>query len=560
MGGTGTRPEAGGEAEAARPSVKCAAPTAAATLPAAENVGGQAKPPHKQSPWPPILFATACVLYGAVVASHWSMGYIDFGDGNYLYISRRLAQGAVLYRDVLAPQPPLHLVTGWLLAKLSALAGAPMLIVVRAFSLLLHLAMACLAARLGGECARLAGRTDWARRCGAWAGTVYLMLPIGFWWSLGYQSEPLELIFLYGALLLILRHDGARSAFAAGIAAALATLTNMTAAPYALFFLVYLAVRERRRALPCLIGLAGLWLAVTAVMELTTGAYLENVIFNQVGSFPRREFLPTGENLLTYAWRKVLSEGTDVLNLEGGFVVLALLGLAELCSHGRRNGRTELLAWSCLAFMLSIVYVSKGGTMDYIFTIGEPAVAVLAALVLADVTARRECFRAVPLRRHTGLLAWGAALGAMGVAVWGPGAGFIVRTLGQKTYELDEYRTQQVVDLIRQNTRPGDMVLTPPFYAFLADRKIVEDYSEIFLWTLKYYNEKQDGVRGRGIETVERIAQALEKKAVRFVALDMDQTARIPEIRSAIERNYRPLRQNEFRTLNTRLMFYVPRE
>jgi len=210
--------------------------------------------------------------------------------------------------------------------------------------------------------------------------------------------------------------------------------------------------------------------------------------------------------------------------------------------------------------MLSIVYVSKGGTMDYIFTIGEPAVAVLAGLVLADLTARLECFRAVPLRRHTGLLAWGAALGAMGVAVWGPGAGFIMRTLGQQTYELDEYRTLQVVDLIRQNTRPDDLVLTPPFYAFLADRKIVEDYSEIFLWTLKYYNEKQDGVRGRGIETVERIAQALEKKAVRFVALDMDQTARIPEIRSAIERNYQPLRQNEFRTLNTRLMFYVPRE
>jgi hypothetical protein len=156
------------------------------------------------------------------------------------------------------------------------------------------------------------------------------------------------------------------------------------------------------------------------------------------------------------------------------------------------------------------------------------------------------------------LLRW-LVVGVIGVVVIGPGLGFVWRTLRQETYELDAYRTRHVVELMRQHAKENDVVLAPPFYAFLAKRRIIEDYSEIFLWTLKYYNEKQDGVRGRGVVTVEKIAAALRAKKVAFVALDLDQTGKLPEIRSAIEDCYQPLRQKEFRTLNTRLMFYIPR-
>ena len=101
--------------------------------------------------------------------------------------------------------------------------------------------------------------------------------------------------------------------------------------------------------------------------------------------------------------------------------------------------------------------------------------------------------------------------------------------------------------------------MSPPYYAFLAQRRIAEDYSEIFLWSLKYHNEKLDGIRGRGVETVERIARLLNEKKIAFVVLDLDQTGRIPEIREALDRNYIPVRQDELRTLNTRLMFYEPK-
>ncbi len=500
------------------------------------------------------------VIYAGVVALHWNTGYIDFGDGNYLYISQRLAEGATLYRDILAPQPPLHLLLGMILAKAAGVLGLPTLFVVRAASLVLHVLMAWLSSALGAVTWRLSGERGSPSLAGALAGTIYLLFPLGFWWSQGYQSEPLEIIFLYGALWLLLSGNGLWSAALAGAGAALAALTNMTAAPYALFFLLYLAVRERRRALAYGATLVGLWGSVTVAMELATGAYLENVILNQVGSFPRKEFLPPGENVLTYAWRKILSEGRDVLALEGGWIVLALVGVAIFCRKARCVAKGELATWSALALMLSIVYVSKGGTMDYIFTIGEPAVAAFAALSVVWVLERAPTNRLSLSWSNTLPLAFGAALACLAIVVVAPGLGHISRTLWQETYELDEYRTRQVVDLIRQHSRDGEEILAPPFYAFLAGRKIVEDYSEIFLWTLKYFNERQDRVRGRGVATVERIAQALEEKRVAFVALDLDQTGRIPEIRSALERHYEPLRSKEFRTLNTRLMFYKPRE
>ncbi len=505
------------------------------------------------------LLSLAALAYAVLVVSHWSDAYVDFGDGNYLYISWRLSEGATLYKDLLAPQPPMHFLFGWLLAKFATLTHLPMLYVFRSFSVLLHLCMACLAAILACKVATLTGRDSRRGTIGALAGFVYLFLPIGFWWSLGYQSEPLEIVFLYGALLALLAGQRSRSAVAAGILAAAASLTNMTAAPYALFFLLYLVVRERQRALPYLVALILVWGGCTLILELKTGAYLENVIFNQVGSFPRKEFLPAGENVLTYAWRKILNEGRDVLALEGGFIILALVGLVHTVRAGRHSPRLELFVWSALALMASIVYVSKGGTMDYIFTIGEPAVAILTAIAVADLVSDNSSAQRLPWHKNTLPLAYLVTAVALIVVVWAPAIGFVARTLRQETFELDAYKTRQVVELMRQHTTEHDAVLAPPFYAFLAQRRIIADYSEIFLWTLKYYNEKQDKQRGRGVTSVEKIASALRARSIAFVALDLDQTGRIPEIKTAIDEHYRPLRQSEFRTLNTRLMFYVPR-
>lgn len=501
------------------------------------------------------------VACAAMVIFNWNHGYIDFGDGNYLYISWRLASGAVLYRDILAPQPPLHLMTGALLAKTGQAFGDP-LYAFRAFSVILHLATALLVF--------LAGRNVWRNNsdpgatgpnaAGLVAAAIYLILPLGFWWSLGYQSEPLEIVLLLISFLLFLTWK--RSALvAAGLFTGAAVLTNMTAAPFAVFSLVYLLIRKPGLVLWYVLPLLFLCGLTAAGFELWTGAYLENVFFNQVGSFPRKEFLPKGENVLTYAIGKIRREGGDVLSLEGGFIFLALIGSAILTRYAT-NAVREYAVWFSLVCMGSIIYVSKGGTEDYIFTLGEPYAAILAGC--AVVFLARLAYP--PMRADSpgrlGDISWFAASAAL-IALLAismiPGLLHSKATLQQRTYELDEYRTNQVVELIRQNSKADQAILAPPFYAFLAQRKIAQDYSELFLWSIKYYNERQDKTEGAGVKTALKIADMLRHKEIAFVALDTAQTGKIPEIRAAIDANYRLLRNTEFRTLNTSLQFYVPK-
>ncbi|MCX7717027.1 MAG: hypothetical protein N2111_01310 [Candidatus Sumerlaeaceae bacterium] len=500
--------------------------------------------------------------YAALVAAHWNPGHLDFGDGNYMYISWRAAQGAMVYRDILAPQPPVHFLIGEVLARAGHLLPHP-LYAFRAYSVLLHVAtmMVVYAAAL-----RTAGGASPAARCamrpvGVAAAAIYLLLPLGFWWTLGYQSEPTEMLFMTLAFLLMTRWTLAAAA-GAGVLMALAVLTNMTAAPYALFFVAGLALRRPRQlaayGAPLALLVGGAWV----FFEWRTGAFIENVVANQVGSFPRPEFLPPGQTLLDYAVGKIVREGGDVLALEGGYIVLALLGLLRYTRRGPREVR-EYAALFAAAALMSILYVAKGGTVDYIFTIGEPWVATFSGYMLVHFWRKHMTGgRAQWLPGGadlTALARWLATAMAL-LTVMGPGLLHSWNTLRQGSYELDEYRTMEVVRIMQRHCPPDGLVLSPPHYAFIAQRRIALDYSELLLWTLKYFNERQDGQRGRGVETVERLAGMLDRREIAFVALDLAQTGRIPEIRAAIERQYRPLRAEEFRTLNTRLQFYVPRQ
>ena len=220
----------------------------------------------------------------------------------------------------------------------------------------------------------------------------------------------------------------------------------------------------------------------------------------------------------------------------------------------------EFTAWYAFFAMCSIIYVSKGGTMDYIVTIGEPFAAIFGGYFLFHFCRKhlRNFWRGSSW--HDLSIAGGACAAVMlAVALLGPGISYSWLTVRQLTYELDEYQTMKIVEMIQKNTKPDSLILAPPHYAFIAQRRIAEDYSELFLWSLKYQNERQDKQRERGVQTVERIEALLKAKKIAFIALDLNQTARIPEIRTAIDANYTPLRDTEFKTLNTRLQFYIPK-
>ncbi len=503
-----------------------------------------------------VLLFAAGLLYAVLVPAHWSQAYIDLGDGNYLYISWRTSQGLVLYRDIMAPQPPLHLVTGNILVRFAQLTGLPELYMFRGFSYLLHLVNFLIIYLLG---LRLFRRVDAA----VLSAIIYLFIPIGFWWSLGYQSEPTEILFL---LLTIYFFLGEKpwSLVLAAIVSTHAVFTNMTAAPYVAFIALYAVVRRRSVWYYYVVPLIALTALAAAVAELLTGAYLDNVIFNQVGTFPHKEI--GGETAIQYALRKIPAEARDVFVREGVLIVLGVLGLWAYLRHGEHRHK-ECIAWFAFFSWCSIIFVAKGGTMDYIFTLGEPYVALFAGFFIAwffDRVKRVSPYSTATQKKYrhdsTPVVRFIVMVLFIVLLVWMP-AEFISATLKQHTFEMPARDVKKVTYYIEKYTEPGDTILSPPYFAFLTHRKLIEEYSELYIWYIKYLNERVlEKTPGEGVRKVESITAAIEDHRLPLIILNTRVTGRIPEIKKAIDEYYKPAIEKPFQTLNTTLELYIPKK
>lgn len=551
------------------------------------------------------LFA---LLYVAVVVPHLSVAYLDFGDGNYLYISRRLAEGIVLYRDVLAPQPPCHLLVGSLLIRAGGVLGQSVeaqLYVVRAFSLLLHLATMLIVWAIARRLFRRAGTA-------LWAAALYMIIPVGFWWTLGYESEPLEMFFLLLSFLLVIRWER-RSLAAAGLLAATAISTNMTALPYVGWIALFLLWHDRQRAAWYIVPALALAVTVVAVGEwLSGGHYLENVFLNQVGTFPHPALMSdlppdapfrTLRTILGYALRKVAREGTDVLALDGIFISAAIVGLLLYLAKGAacrapiddRENKSKLkselqagsvstwpvfhrsfVGWYAFWSFMAIGFVAKGATEDYIFTIGEPFVCLFAAHAISEIY--DQAFGAVGKWKVSGdnlsVESYRSRVMAVGIVVLGlvvlfarPISWIYSVVHKQSAYELPAADVQRIRFLIEQHSKPGDAILAAPYYAFATRRNLVEEYSELFIWHIKYFLEQRVEQReGPATLKVQAIASALRNKTIPVVVMEMDkgtlaprQVFSIQPVNEAIVQNYEPLLAEPIQGLNTAVNVLVPK-
>lgn len=558
---------------------------------------------YRWLPWM-VLGGVWCVVAALKVWLWREPTYWDFGDGNYLYVGRRLNEGLIPYRDILAPQPPLHL----LLAELSQRVGlwlwGPGDSVwtggeywgARLYGLGVRVLQSALVFLVAQRVLRCPNK--------ALVGAVlYLFLPIGFWWNLCLMSENPEIVFLLGAMLGILRLDTRGMAWA-GVASALAIHCNMTAVPYFLVNALFLACRRPRLALVY----AGATLATFSVGAglawMWAGyAYLDNVLLNQVGSFPR-------ENFAAYAWMKVSTQSAGVFLHEGLWLLIAavslLLGTAEhrarIDPRSSAGLRWEYAAWSALGMWLSIGFTMKGGTADYIFVLGEPAVALFAGDGLVRLgrwlggavrgrfwrfgVEGRPWWFAVwpavgewrsmgPALRHTfPLLAVLYTLVVVGFASWWLHNAVVYRTpslpchpsvkgigalLDQTWSEAPAPLVRDIVDVVEAHTQPGDPILAPPFYAYMTRRTVAAELAENYLWQIKLLNENLDATEGAATIKFEELAGMLRRREVPLLLLDRNQTGRVPGIAHAVEMGYVPL-MPDIRTRNTSLGVYVPRK
>ena len=449
-----------------------------------------------------VIFGIVGFIYLFLCVRAIDLTYIDFGDGNYLYLSWRLSEGDPLYADLPSPQPPLHLFIGALLVKI----GAGLSTFVRTFQVVLRIVTGVMVWALARE---IVG----SRPISALAGMIFIWLPEGVWWSRGYQSEPLliflQCVQLYLFLRALRRPRPGLSLIGAGAVGSLGVYTNMTAVPYLGLQLAYLIYRYRpgflpfrRRGkpkgsrshsnffwiflfsvgIPCVILLA-------AMNSYSDGQYLTHIWTRQMGTFPTESF----GQMFGYFFSSLVTEFGDIVAYEGGFVLLAILGVLLFVGMEDPHPHCLYILWWAVASMGSIFFVAKGGTVEYIFTLGEPAVAVFSAFFLQTFLLSSEIpWRIKQMRRDVPRSLGKIILVLFLLSTLGVKGGWLIAQTMQNSIhvmEFPETQVKAVLYIINSRTEPDDEIVAPPFYAYTSHRRLAEHLSYDFLLAFAYDHE-----------------------------------------------------------------------
>jgi hypothetical protein len=258
-----------------------------------------------------------------------------------------------------------------------------------------------------------------------------------------------------------------------------------------------------------------------------------------------------------------MEEGGQLLQVEGGFIIPALLGLVVLAGKERKKQVNPFILWFGLFAMGSIVFVSKGGTEEYIFTLGEPMVALLAAFFLHTVVVgsgfglRQPGFRSNPTLFILRIFITVFAV----TTLFYQSVGHLGRSLVQDTYEAPEWQAERVNGLIERYTDPEDLIIAPPYYAYRSGRNLSGECSSTFMWYIRYMHARWYGPPDPVVDAqIERMVQQIDSGKVRLALLHTGQLGQIPEIRQAIERNLRKLKEQPIQSYNETLEIFVDPE
>jgi len=460
---------------------------------------------------------TAAAALALLLAAYWllvvrtgSHAYLDYVDGYYLYVAHRMVQGATLYSGVMGVQPPGIYLVGAALFRLH-----DQLAIIRVYSGVLHCATILMVAAT-------AWRVSSRRGPGVLAAALYTLAPYGLIWSRIFDPNPL-VTFLSLCSLYALLGDSRRTTFAAGVLGALALLTKVWYLPVAVATLIWL-VRRRERLAPFLGGLI-LPLALAGVLG-TIGAgrdFWQGMLVQDASPFSGTWFESSIYHVLADDWP------------------LLLLGLAGTRWLWRSGGsRERLLAlwgiWSCLVLVATV----KEGTAWPVFQFAEPFLALNAALLLARPAALASAHRSWTLRDTTPwialvLVAFVSLPSARAASTW-PNGG-----------------EDRLAAAVRTAAAPGNLVLAPPFYLYLAGRRGVDRYADINLWG-------QQAAKGepRAVAALAALVWSLDKQLVPIV-LEDSRVRALPGVPEALEIYYRQLNIHETLPSDRSVVAWVPR-
>lgn len=444
---------------------------------------------------PLAFFIGATLVYLMFAIGSINEKYVDFGDGNYLYISWRVMLGELLYSDLPSPQPPLLLFLGSILMGL----GGGEDIFIRLWQVIQHALTAC--------CIVAIGHRIFAQNIIAYlAGAIYLFLPEGVWWSAGYQSEPLLILLQSLNLLLFLTAAREKQAgkilYASAVISALCCYVNMTALPYVLlqWFFVWLHFRPMLKGY-ALSFLTPAILMLTFMLWYSNGQYIDHVFFRQVGTYPTESMQGT----FSYFISKLVTDGGDILHWEGGFVFASMAGI--LLFAGDESTKTfrakPYIIWWAIFSLGSIIFVTKGGTVEYIFTIGEPAVALFASFFICTFFMATS----VPAPFGSGFQP-PIQLGKWVLLICLVVPALVMKPLllnyytfsnSPVVFELSHDEMLDIQRVIQSKADEDDEILAPPYFAYHAKRKLAGNMSSLFILLHAYYTEWEQLIKDRDL-------------------------------------------------------------
>jgi len=489
------------------------------------------RPEKNLLPWL-VAWSLVAVAYAFLLKVPFSHAYIDFGDGNYQYISRRLNEGIRLYTDILSPQPPFHLWIGAVLERCAEVVGCEPLTLFRWFSVAVRLAASAAVFAI----ARFLFGTP---AIAFLASFLFLFLPEGYRWSQGYQSENLEILFLCGGFLGCLTRIGIGRHLAA-ILAVCAVWTNMSALPFSLLIIAFAVGAKPFRWKPLLSSAACLILLLGLCLSVYGHAYVENVWTNQVASIPA-DF---------HAWLRALhTEGTTIIELEGLFILAALVGMFGFLKGCGLKERERGTAWPerdrvftvgyGILSLGSAIYVVKGGTVYYIFSLAEPLIAVFSAyaLILAFSPSCESSGNGAPEPPNVGfflplcrisilvgtivLLAWTPFNFILGVRSQGAPGVDLPDTYQGRLVEFSDVEVRTIERILGSLSEPGDTIWAPPFLAALSGHPIVMDLSETYLWYVRWQHSLHTEKPDVGVERmISGLTDFIEKESIPLFLLN----------------------------------------
>lgn len=372
---------------------------------------------------------------------------LDAADSTYLISADAVSRGLMPYRDFLTAHPPLLFALG---APLAALEEG--VLPFRVFSVVL-------AAGIGLAAWRLAWRVTADRWVALLTGVLTLFAPLGLFFSRLFLNDALVSLLALGAVILLLDSDKKRVALA-GTLCLLGTLTKLTFLPLAAVFLLHLLLKNRSQALLFATIAIGGSLAAAAILEAATGgAYLDAIIGAQAS---KSHSLTNFTEGLKRLWQ-----------MDWPLIVAAVPGIwlagHELAPTAAGREQLRLLLFWLGAALIPLLTLPAAGHDINLFQPAEPALALFAAWGLAGLVKRRTA----------------ASLAAVLLFLLLAAPGWLTRDRDY-FFRSNAEDTAVTVTAIRQNSSECQAVLVCGCYALEADRPVMGEYLDPFLWEERY--------------------------------------------------------------------------